>query len=206
MAQPNTSATGGYLAPAASPAPLEDDALDDFLQELVAGVTGMPGESVFPRWQPDVPNLPGFPEDWCGMGIVRQTADTFAVMQHFCENELDPPGNGFDQLQRQERIDLLCSFYGPNCRGNASRLRDGLQVRQNLEQLQLAGMGLVETGDIVMLPTLVKERWQKRVDLPVVIVRQIRRQYGALNLLKVNKIVVHNEIYDTEIDVPIPVP
>lgn len=202
MAQPATSATGGYLAPQLAPAvaPLEDDALDDFLQAVVAGVTGLPGNVVVPRWQEDVPNLPNAGTDWCGIGITVQRADTFAAIVHACQNEDTPPGVGYDELQRQEQMDLLCSFYGPNARGNASRLRDGLQVPQNLEVLQLNGMGLVDTGDILSLPTLVKEKWLRRFDLTVTIVRQIRRQYSVLNLLSMQG-AVHNGVYATSIDV-----
>lgn len=50
MNQPNTSATGGYLAPLLKPSVLEDPELTDFFQSLVAGITGLDPTLVFPRW------------------------------------------------------------------------------------------------------------------------------------------------------------
>jgi hypothetical protein len=54
------SRTAGYLGPKGSPdpVPLEGDAWEDFCQQVVAGVTGLPGNRVFPRWQLEEPNHP----------------------------------------------------------------------------------------------------------------------------------------------------
>lgn len=173
----NTSATGGYLAPAGSPAPLEGTSFQDFLQALVVGITGLPGNKVFPRWQQEPPNLPPISADWAAIGITRTVRDFNANIVH------DPSGNGADELQRNESVEILTSFYGPNADSFCDILSDGLQIDQNREVLFLNAMGLVATGDSITVPSIVKERWQYRVDLPMTIRRQVRRSYPILSLL-----------------------
>lgn len=173
---PTDSSTGGYIAPAGTP-PLEDDALDDFMQALVVGITGLPGASVRPRFQQEPPNIPAAGTDWAAIGITHRRADTFAVEQH------DSTGQGTDTLIRHEELDLLCSFYGPAAQSNGARLRDGISIAQNREALQLAGMGLISVGDLTKAPEMIKNRWLNRADLMVAIRREVRRSYPVLNLL-----------------------
>ncbi|GHE70024.1 bacteriophage protein [Camelimonas fluminis] len=173
----NTSSTGGYLTPEAIPSPLEDDGLDDFLQAMVAGITGLPGKMVRPRWQPIPPKQPTPETDWSAIGITTRTPDDNAVVIH------RPDGEGADALQRHEEFDALASFYGPNCQQYAGRLRDGLSIAQNREPMQRLGMGLVNVGNIVLLPELLNQRWLRRADLTVRIRRQIDRTYPVLNIL-----------------------
>lgn len=177
MVTPNTSATGGYLKPSASPAPIEDDALQDFLQAMIVGITGMAAESVRPRWQPEPPNLKEYGDNWAGIGVVVRHPESFAAIDH------DPDEQGADVLRRSEVLEVLTSFYGPNAERNAGLLKDGLQIEQNRAVLREAGMALVDTGDPVEAPSLVKERWLRRIDLRMSIRRGIVRVYPILNLL-----------------------
>lgn len=173
-----TSATGGYLTPDPDgPQPLEGDALVDFFQAVVVGCTGLDGRNVRPRWQPEPPNLPEADVSWCAIGTTLRRSDSYAVVTH------DPNGDGGDALQRQQEIELLCSFYGPGADSYAEILRDGLQIAQNREALQLAKMAVKSTGDALPVPALVKERWRYRVDVLVIFTRQINRTYKVLNLL-----------------------
>ena len=172
----NTSATGGYLAPTA-PVPLEDDALDDLLQELVAGVTGLPGAMVRPRWQATVPKQPEPTENWCALGIPRQQNDAGPAIQH------DGDGDGSDEYIRHQQIELLCSFYGPAAKGYAQRLADGMAIPQNNEQLASNGMKFVRASDIQAAPTLINQQWNRRYDLTLTLRRKITRTYPVLNLL-----------------------
>lgn len=176
----NTSATGGYLIPEVLPAPLEDAALDDFLQTVLVGVTGLDPTLVRPRWQEIVPDLPDRSVDWCGFGVISRKSDTFAYIGH---DGLLSQAEGADLLQRHEELNLRASFYGPNCQYYGTLLRDGLEIPQNREQLFLAGMGLVSVGDVERAPELVKNIWLSRADLPIVIRRQVLREYPVLNLL-----------------------
>ncbi len=172
----NTSATGGYLAPTA-PVPPDDDDLDNLLQELVAGVTGLPGEMVRPRWQPIVPKQPEPTENWCAMGVSVQMNDSSPAIQH------DPAGDGSDTYTRHQQIDLVCSFYGPSAKGYAQRLADSMSIPQNSEQLALNGMKFVRASDIQPVPALVNQQWNRRYDLTLTLRRKITRTYTVLNLL-----------------------
>lgn len=173
----NTSATGGPLAPETTPAPLEGQDLNRFLQQVVAGISGLDGTVIFPRWQKEPPNLPSVGVNWAAVGIVRRDPDTYAAILH------DPDGGGGDELQRHETIEMLASFYGPQADSYLEIFRDGLQIAQNREVLQLAGMGLVDTGEAIAVPSLVKDQWLYRVDITMTIRRQIRRVYPVLNIL-----------------------
>lgn len=177
---PNTSATGGPLTPAAVPAPLEGEALNDFLQEWIVGIVGLAGAMVRPRYQAEPPNIPAAGAAWMAFGTTTRPNDTFPAVWH------DSEGDGADTLQRHETINILCSFYDLGTNGLADKyaalLRDGLAIAQNLAPLAAAGMGLVECGETVAVPSLLKIRWLYRVDLPVVLTRQIDRIYPVENI------------------------
>lgn len=182
----NDSSTGGYLVPASSPAPLEDDLLDNFIHDIISGVTGLPGNVILPRWQPEPVNLPAVGTDWMAFGIVKTTPDTFAVEYHHSA------GNGTDELIRHEVMDILVSSYGPNSRKNLQLLSDGLQIAQNREVLFLNSMAFVETTDTLTAPQFVKDKWLRRIDFTLRIRRQILRSYPVLNLLSANGLLYAN--------------
>lgn len=178
---PNTSATGGYLAPAVSTPPTEDRDLDRQIQQLVVGITGLNGTLVRPRWQPQnqLPKLPEATVNWCAIGVVSITPDANAAIVH-----RSPAGSdGYDEMQRHEIIEILCSFYGPAGQGYAALLRDGLSIAQNREALFLENMGLYDTGQIVTAPDLMNQQWIRRYDLTVRLRRQVVRTYPVENLL-----------------------
>jgi hypothetical protein len=188
------SSTGGYLAPGASPAPLEDDQLTAFLQKMFAGLSGIDGALVRPRWQSIPPNQPDIATNWLAIGIQNRSADTFAFEMH------DPNaagGNGADIVNRNEQLDILCSFYGPQAAGLAARVREGFAVPQNREALQTAGMALVECTDLIAAPALINERWYRRYDMTVRIRRAVTRIYPVLHLLTAG-IVLHTDVGITE--------
>lgn len=172
----NTSATGGYLAPAGTPA-LADAALEDLLQGVVAGITGLPGAMVRPRWQPTNPKVPEPNVDWCAIGIMRTTPDAGPAIIH------DGAGDGSDQYQRHQELVLLASFYGPNAQGYGQILSDGLSIPQNMETLRVNGFGLIEVGDMTPAPDLVNQQWVHRYDMRIRLRRQIVRTYPILNIL-----------------------
>lgn len=172
----------GYLLPNPTPAPLEGQEFDRFIQQWVVGITGLEGKYVRQRWQPEPPNIPAAGVAWCAIGINTRRADTFAYAW------LQPDDSWL--VQRHERMDLLASFYDLGTNGMAdeyaAKLRDGLSVPQNLEPLFAAGMGLVATGDIATVPSLLKERWLYRADLSIEIARCVERVYPVLPLDQAN--------------------
>ena len=67
----NDSSSGGYLLPASAPAPLEGLDLLRFVQQWIVGVSGLPGEQVRPRWQPEPPDIPQAGTCWAAVGFSR---------------------------------------------------------------------------------------------------------------------------------------
>jgi hypothetical protein len=175
----NDSSTGGYLQPSPAPAPqpLQGQSFQDWLQQIIVGITGLPGPSVVPRWQLEPPDLPDVGTDWAAFGIIETIPDTFAAIIH------NPTGQGDDTFQRHELVKLLVSFYGPDADSYCALLRDGLQVAQNREVMFLASVGHVETGNPQAVPSLVQNQWLYRVDIPWTVKRRVLRNYPILNLL-----------------------
>ncbi len=176
----NDSSTGGYLAPAVDVPPAEDDALDDLVHDLVAGITALAPDLVRPRWQPTVPKQPDPSVDWCAFGVQEQEPDAGPAIQH------DGTGEGHDTYIRHQAIDVMCTFYGPHAKGYAQRLADGLAIPQNREQIQLQDMAFVGVGPIRAVPDLVNQQWVRRYDMTVTLRRKITRTYAVLNLLSVH--------------------
>lgn len=192
----NTSATGGFLSPEVSPSVLDDTALTDFLQSLVVGIAGIPGNMVRPRWQAEPANIPAYGQNWAAIGIQNRTPETYAYFHRVVSGNTE-----YDELKRHELLHILVSFYGPNAESNCSIFRDGLQIPQNLEAMALKSFGLVETGEPINVPSLVKERWLMRVDLPFVVRHQLIRHY-AVESLAAAKININNEHYTETINLP----
>lgn len=180
------STAPGYLAPlpAPMPVPLVGQSLNEFLQQVVQGITGLPGNLIIPRWQTEPPVIPNAFTAWCAIGITRRRADVFAYVGHVCQNAIG--GNGYDDFQLTEEIELTCSFYDTGVNGLADYyaylLRDGIQIEQNHAILRQNEMGFVECTELIPIPSLTKERWLYRVDETLIIRRRDRRSYPVLNL------------------------
>lgn len=172
----NDSSTGGFIPPASSPAPLADAALDNLFQQLVVGVTGLPGSLVRPRWQPVVPKQPDPSTNWCAIGVTLLSPDDYPSEVH------NGTGNGSDTQSDHESINVTASFYGPNAMANAKQLRSGLYVAQNRDTLVAAGLNLKEARQLIQAPDLVNEQWIRRWDLTIVFRRQSIYTYSILNI------------------------
>ena len=174
----NTSATGGYLTPDASP--LDDDSLLDFMHDVIVGITGLPGSMTRPAYQTNPPKRPGITVDWCAFWISNPTAEAGNAYVKVSPNGLS------SSMQRHETFQLRVSFYGPNASRNASALRDGLQISQNREQLFLAGMAHIDCSAITPLGDLVDEQWYGRADITVNFRRELNRSYNVMSFLSAN--------------------
>lgn len=173
----NTSATGGYISPVVPSSALFDDALDALLQQMVAGITGLPGAMVRPRWQTVVPKQPEPSADWCAIGITDITSMDYPAEMH------DGTGDGSDTQQQWGEFSMLASFYGPNGHANASLLRRGIYVAQNREALQSSGIDLVDAGKVTTAPDLVNQQWVKRRDITLRFRRIVETVYPVMNIL-----------------------
>lgn len=185
----NDSSTGGYILPELSPpAPtpqVEDITLDTFLQAIVVGITGLPGTLVWPRWQSINPKMPEATVDWASIGVMSETPEYAGSLLHYSKgiNGVDP--NGYDEYQRQTKLEIMCSFYGPNSRMNSNLLRDGLFIPQNREVLFLNHMQLVSTDcRIISTNELLNQVWFRRCDITFYVRVAYDRFYPILNILE----------------------
>lgn len=185
---PNDSSTGGYLQPTELDPVGNDQALRRFLQQVVVGITGLPGTVVLQRWLPEdsnmpdgpAPNNPGSGVNWAAVGVKERMPDTYVY-----EGHIGAVGNtpGFDIVYRNEVLDILCSFYGPTCEQYAEVFSMGLGVAQNREAMQLQGFGFVEAGrPSPAVPALIKNQWLFGIDVPFKVRRGLQWQYPVLDL------------------------
>lgn len=179
----NTSASGGYLTPAGTPTPA-DEALEDILQPMVVGITGLSGKMVRPRWQPGSPKQPEPNTNWCAIGVMHTKQDANPAIEH------DGTGDGADQYQRHQDVILLATFYGPNAQAYGQLLSDGMYVPQNGEVLRTLNMAFVEAGELIAAPDLINQQWVRRYDLRIRLRRKIERTYPVLNILSADTPVI----------------
>ena len=152
--------------------------LENYLQQLIAGVAHMEETLVRPRWQPQPPNLPDKTYTWCATGITQHRSLGYAGIVHHGR-----PRPGHDLLQRHEEFDVLVSFYGPEVEWYAQNLHDGFEIWQNRSLLRYVGMAYVGAGDAMRVPELIKQEWIDRIDKTLTFRRIIVRSYPVLNLL-----------------------
>lgn len=179
----NTSATGGYIRQTSGPV----DNLDfrRFIGTVLVGISGFAPELVRPAWQQNPAPIPGIDTDWMAFGQTARRID-------FDAYQTENTAGTLTTQTRNEEVDFLLTFYGPNCLGLASELRDAADITQNQEALYLAGMAIVDFTDITHAPELVNERWFDRCDMTMTIRREIRREYRILNFVAANGVIHAN--------------
>lgn len=171
----NTSATGGYLLPAV--VPLDDEGLQDFMHDVIVGVTGLPDQLVRPAFQSNPLKRPAIEVNWCAFYIGVQRSE-----KGMPYSRMNDEGSG-TSVQRHQEFDMRCSFYGPNSAAYAGAFKDNLEINQNREQLFLAGMAYAYSGDIITLGDLVDEQWYQRSDVTGTFRRETNRDYSVLSFL-----------------------
>lgn len=171
----NTSATSGYLRLTASPSRQE---VEDVIQGMIVGITGLDGELVRPRNQPEPPMQPGNETDWAAYSIKRRGTHNFAQLEH-CD--------GYSVLHAHEELAVLVSFMGQRAEDYATTLRDGLHVSQNREQLYRNYMALVEVGELTPVPEVISMGWRGRCDLPLTIRRGTKPGERQINIHNIAK-------------------
>lgn len=152
--------------------------LEQFIQTVLVGLSGLAGPFVRPTWQPNPPKMPDNDVNWLAFGITSNTPDANAYV--------GVKADGSNDFQRHELLDIDCAFYGPLALANASLVRDGFQIQQNLEAMRAADMGFAACEQAIHLPELINERWFNRYQMKILLRRQIRRVYPVLTLLSAN--------------------
>lgn len=187
MAWAADSTQPGYLGPS----PTETlDQLDweNFLQACVAGISGLPGTLVRPRWQPNPPPTPDVTIDWAACGITRTTGRFSPYHHHYAETE-----PGFDRSSRQEQVFYRVSFYGPHAGDLCAILRDGLFIDQNRQLWRENAVGLVEAERIDHVPELFRQQWRDAYHLEIILNREVRRVYNVRTLLRAKGTITGND-------------
>ena len=174
---------------------MNDSTLQKFLQQLVMGIDGLQGFNVIPRWQAEPPLIKNFGTNWASIGVMRKIPDRFAYVKQETVNKQCQ-----SQVYRNEILEVLLTFYGPNAEANIERFTMGLQIPQNREMLQNAGYGVVDIGDPVMMAEEIKQRWTRRVDVLFTLRRAALYTYAVPNV-KSATIELHNEVEDITITV-----
>lgn len=187
------SSTAGYLIPSSS-SPY-DDGLDDILHNVIVGITGLTGDLVRPRWQPEPPQQPGFDVNWCAFGIVRTSEDVFA-------SSVEASNGGSVEVSLDEQLFVLHSFYGPSATAICKHFAKGLMIDQNRDAIKAANVNLVEVQEATILPALLKEKWVKRVDVTVVYRRRVGSTYPVLTFLSAGGLITTDQHVNRTVDVP----
>lgn len=162
-------------------APLEDDDLDNALQSMVVGITGIEADLVRPRWQDDLPKQPEPDTDWCSIGVVDSQPDANPYIEHLFGNDITAPAG--DISIRHEQLDVLVSMYGPHAKANLGILRDGLGIPQNLELAKSVGLYFVAMEGARIAPDFIAQQWIRRWDTQLTFRRMVTRVYGVNNIL-----------------------
>ncbi len=187
-----SSTAAGFIAPIS--APIYDDPLDDFLHTFLRVLSGIPGQFVRPRWQPEPPNLPAFTQNWLAWGITELEEDRFAYQGQSAESAT---------VERDELLTMLISYYGPAATQIAKQVSASIQLGQNRAYLQDQSMTVIEVYGAIRIPALLKEKWVPRVDQRV---RFRRRATWAYNIKTIQsaQAILDNEQYSTPLVVTNP--
>ncbi|MBJ3816667.1 hypothetical protein F9C28_17550 [Shimwellia pseudoproteus] len=138
-------------------------------------MTGIDASLVFPLWTAPQPESPPDNMTWCTFGVTGVQVDS-------------PPAyiQGDESVAQwsQETISLTVRFYGPAGLMTATRLRDGMLVTQNHDELNRAGLAFIQQGGILNVPEQINSLWVRRYDTSVDLQHKIIRQYGVKTLVQ----------------------
>ena len=169
----NTSATGGYLLPTSSEPLPGHLSLEDFIQTVISGVSGVAGNLVRPKWQIAPPKNPDIYTNWVAFAIVQVTPDANAYANTLTDAST--------LLARMERLEIQVSFFGPQALEIYSVFRDGFQIQQNLENLRAANMGFNGVSQAIRGPDLINQRYVDRWETSLTLMRFVQRVYPVLS-------------------------
>lgn len=169
----NSSATGGYLSPATLPS--SDIELSRTLHDAIAGITGLSGSLVRPKWQPNPPAIPASSVDWCAFGAGNFVAGLPYQVQ------VTSGADTRTRYEQHERFDCDVTFYGPMCKAYATILREGVNIAQNREALWLEGISIIGTSQIIRAPELVNDVWLDRCDVTIMLGRKVDLSYNIVH-------------------------
>lgn len=167
-----------------APPPVEDAAFDAILQALIAPIVSLPATMVRPRWQLIPTTVPEATVNWMAIGATDTDPEKGNVVT--LHSATGGPVDGMSTTYERNIVTVLCSFYGPNAKGNAERLRSGLMVAQNREPLYFNHMALVEKpGPTRLVPDIINNQTVRRADVTFLLQRTMTNTWPIDNLIEV---------------------
>lgn len=194
---PNNSSTGGYVqnnAPQKLPRSLT---FTGFLQTVLIGISGLPGDLVRPYYQRNPPKRPEFDTDWLAFAVTESEAQGFPF-----EGQTGSGDTLAYTSQYHESCVLECSMYGPAALENYRILRDGFYLSQNLEALVSANFGLIGVGKALRNPELISEQWFNRWTFTIGLRFEQVRTYPVLTLVSASGTIWAPTAVDNNFHVP----
>jgi len=154
----------------------------------LVGISGISGQLVRPNWQENPPPQPDIKTNWISFGVNVSAPDANAYTNYNAD--------GSFTSQRHETLEIGTDCFGPDAMYISGLIRDGFQIKTNLDALQLAKMGFVETGPARQIPDLVNERFVGRVNMSIFLRREVIRVYPVPNIISAS-----GTIYAPDLDV-----
>lgn len=185
------------ITPDPTPTPAQDLDLDDLFQAVVAGITGLDGSLVRPRWQPIPPKQPEQDQSWISLGTFEQTPDAGPYL----ETVSTEPGS--IKSQRHEVLRLMISCYGSRASYYAALIRDGFGIPDNMDTLRsvdIAYRGIY--GSLRTFATTINQIQLRQCDMVLLFARKATRGYGIHTITSSQIHLVDDTHVDDTITVP----
>lgn len=165
-----------YLRPTTS-SQQDDTELEHTLVRWAQGVSGLPLEHVLLQWSAAEQSDPILAtEDSCSIGILTFQANDNPAFVNQTDDSV--------QLWRNELIEVMISFFGPNGQGFATQFRDGAAIAQNQAVLNQAGLTFSALGAIVSAHELKNNQWVRRYNQHLTLQRKVIREYRRHSILE----------------------
>lgn len=192
MTNTNNSATGGYLVPGVKQGPLDDEALEDLIHDVIAGIIDVDGSLVWPMWQQEPPPIPADGR-FTAFGVADTHWDSDPYIQH-----VEDVG---DQLYRNQTMTWVICFYGSDAGQRSSQFINGIPLSQNRNAFRQNGIGYIEVDGPVTTSELFKERYLKRLDCRLRLRRAVVWTYPILHVLGANIEIITDTGYEIDVEV-----
>jgi hypothetical protein len=152
-----------FLTPTNVDGEINDALLQDQLQAVVVGLTGMDGTLVFPRSQQNPPDMPDLDITWAAIGISKKSRWTFAFSNHYPSQVGNQPSTS--RVIREEDLWALASFFGPTADAMSETFSMGFQLAQNRQAMQQLGLSFIEAMDVIPRPDMTNEQNRLAYDI-----------------------------------------
>ena len=162
-----------YTAPTSEP--IYGDELDTLVQGIVRDLSGLTGDLVRPRWQPDPPRTPPLDVTWLAVAVTDIRRDY--GRQITCS-----------YIAHHEDVDVLVTAYGPRSMNVLTRVESGPRIPHNNAIIEAQGLYFKSSTSIIPIPERINNQWLKRYDITMTFRRRVEVEYdiGCFEDVEVN--------------------